>query len=104
MNYRNHSMSELVTVLSTEQDHHVFIEAAKVFIQKFVDGNYVPREIHDEAISEREHAAEMKGYDEARDNCREEALRIIDANKCWLLHDGYQEDWNQMRPLFMVIG
>ena len=97
-------MSELVTCLSNEVDPDRFIEATKVFVQKFVDGNYVPREIHDEIAARIEEEGHTKGYDEARDACREEALRILDSNKNWLLHDGYQEDWNQMRPLFMVIG
>ncbi len=59
MNYRNHSMAELVQYLSNEADPDHFIEGAKTFIQKFVDGNYVPREIHDEVLEK----AKLEGYD-----------------------------------------
>ena len=96
MNYRTHSMDELVDALSNERDADRFIEGCKAFIQKFVDDDYVPRHTADEVLEREKDKAQESGYQEARDACREEAVRSLDENKNWLLHDGYQEDWNQM--------
>lgn len=94
MNYRNHSMLELVTILSDADDTYTFIQASKVFIQKFVDGDYVPREIHDEVMERVKDDAKDEGYAEARSECREEAVRVLIDNKGWLLHDNFEEDWD----------
>jgi len=87
VNYRNHSMSELVTCLSNEVDPDRFIEAAKVFVQKFVDKDYVPRQLREDALDAVKGDSFGAGYDEARTQCREEMAEYL---------NGYSEEIDHM--------
>ena len=64
MNYRNLSMEELTGVLINEPDRNRFIDASKIFIENFANGEYVSKEDHEAAIEEARDENFQKGYDE----------------------------------------
>ena len=104
MNYQSLTMDELTSTLCNEQDRDKFIDAAKELTRRVINGDFMSRMDHNAALEE----ACGKAYDEAESevmsNCRQEALEILAANKNWLLHDGFQEDWVQLRKVMGAIG
>lgn len=76
MNYHNYSLAEMVTVLTNEPDPDRFIEAAKVFVEKYVDVEHFTQDDMDTAKD----AEYNKGYNAARIACQDEMVGLINNN------------------------
>jgi len=79
MNYRNHSHMELLSVLTNEPEPNRFIEASKEFIQRYSSDKVYSQNQLDEAVIEAYSDGSGEGYQEARDNCRNEMAECIQS-------------------------
>ncbi len=100
MNYRNHTMDEMVTVLTNEPDRNKFIEAAKAFIEKFVDGHWVT---HSELEVIKDDARDDH-VDKIQKVCQDEAVRILEDNRMWLDDGDRDEDWKVLINSMKMLG
>ena len=104
MNYRSLSLDELTGTLCNEPDRDRFIEAGKELTRRIINGDFMSKMDHDAKLEEAVDEAINTAESEVTSNCRQEALEILAANKNWLLHDGFQDDWKQFRELMGQIG
>ena len=72
--YNNYTMDELVGLLSSETDMVRFVKVSKVFIQKFVDSDYIPRTDWESKIEDIQTASYQEGYTEGYAAGNEDAV------------------------------
>jgi hypothetical protein len=72
VNYRNLAMSELASILQLETDPKRFIEAAKVFITKFIEDGYVSRDELEDKANDAHNASFEEGYDQCKQEWEDE--------------------------------
>jgi len=89
MNYRNLTMDEMVVRLCDEPDADTFIEMSKAFIQKFADGDYISTNELEQKLEYARDEGQDRGYGDARDVCREEAVSLVDTVSSQINHDTY---------------
>ena len=69
---RNYTMEELVSVLINEPDPDKFIAAAKVFVEKFDEGEYISKADMEAKLEEAHEEGADKGYEEGYAEAKEE--------------------------------
>ena len=74
MTYNNYTMDELINLLSTEIDPDRFVEVSKIFVQKFVNDDYIPRSEWEGKIEDIQTASYQEGYDEGYNEGYDEGL------------------------------
>ncbi len=100
MNYRNHSMDELVDVLTNETDRSRFIEASKAFLQKFVDGNFLD---NDERVVIDEAAMDER-LNEMQDRCQNEAVSILEDSMDGICQGITGGEWKALINSMKMLG
>lgn len=99
-NLRNYSLREL----SCNAEHQVNGDIGEEFIRRFNEGEMVSSKLMNDGVE----AADLEGYDrgyaDAQKLARDEVIEMLEANKHWLLHDGYQDDWSSLLEVARLIG
>jgi len=100
MNYRNFSMDELSSILQNEPDRCRFIEAAKAFLQKFSEGNFMT----DDEMEKIKDDSRDEWCDKMQEQCQKESVQILEDNKHWLVTKDEWDAWDEMIGLMKMLG